>query len=56
MEEFDLKYQSALRDGKAMVAVAVDGDEEAAAARQLLEKESPEGIDMLDARGEKVDE
>lgn len=56
MEEFDLKYQGALRDGKAMVAVAVDGDDEAQQIQQLLEKEGPEDLHMLDARGQKVDE
>jgi hypothetical protein len=56
MEEFDLKYQGALREGKAMVAVAVDNDDEAGEIRQLLEKEGPEDLHMLDARGEKVDE
>ena len=56
MEEFDLKYQGALRDGKAMVAVAVDNDEEAHEIQQLLEKEGPEDLHMLDARGERVDE
>ena len=56
LEEFDLKYQDALRDGKAMVAVAVDDEASAAEVRQLLEKENPEDVHMLDARGEKVEE
>ncbi len=56
LEEFDLKYQSALRDGKAMVAVAVDNDEAAAHVRELLEEESPESIDLLDASGVKAEE
>lgn len=56
LEEFDLKYQGALRDGKAMVAVAVDDDAAAAEVRQLLDKEGPENIDMLDAHGEKVED
>jgi hypothetical protein len=56
MEEFDLKYQGVLRDGKAMVAVAVDGDDEAGTVRELLEKEGSEDVHMLDARGEKIDE
>ncbi|HEX3623360.1 MAG TPA: hypothetical protein VHT97_13685 [Acidimicrobiales bacterium] len=56
MEEFDLKYQGALRDGKAMVAVAVEDDDDAAAVRQLLEKEGPESLDMLDAHGETIEE
>jgi hypothetical protein len=56
MEEFDLKYQSVLRDGKAMVAVAVDDEDEAHQIQQLLDKEGPEDMHMLDARGEKVDE
>ena len=56
MEEFDLKYQGALRDGKAMVAVAVDDDEGAADVRAVLDTEDPEGIEMLDAHGENVDD
>jgi hypothetical protein len=56
MEEFDLKYQGVLRDGKAMVAVAVDGDDEADEVRQLLEKESPEDMHMIDASGERLGE
>lgn len=56
LEEFDLKYQGALRDGKAMVGVAVDDDAAAAEVRQLLEKEGPENVDMLDAHGDKVQE
>jgi hypothetical protein len=55
MEEFDLKYQGALRDGKAMVAVAVEDEAAAAAVRDLLEKEAPEKIDILDASGDKVE-
>jgi hypothetical protein len=51
MEEFDLKYQGALRDGKALVAVAVDDDDEAADVRQTLEAEHPESVHMLDAGG-----
>jgi hypothetical protein len=56
LEEFDLKYQGALRDGKAMVAVAVTDDQAAADVRELLDKEGPESIDVLDSRGEKVEE
>ena len=56
MEEFDLKYQSTLRDGKAMVAVAVDDDEAAAEARELLDKESPEDVHMIDAQGRRIEE
>ena len=55
LEEFDLKYQDALRDGKAMVAVAIDDDESAAEIRELLEKQHPEDVHMLDATGHKVD-
>ena len=54
LEEFDLKYQGVLRDGKAMVAVAVEDEDEAKEARQLLEKESPEDIHMIDATGERI--
>ena len=56
LQEFDLKYQDALRDGKAIVAVAVDDDESAVEIRQLLEKENADDIHMLDARGEKIEE
>lgn len=56
MEEFDLKYQGTLREGKAMVAVAVDDDESATEARELLEKESPEDIHMIDAQGQRIGE
>ena len=56
LEEFDLKYQGVLREGKAMVAVAVDDDESAAEARELLEKEDPEDLHMIDGRGERVGE
>jgi hypothetical protein len=55
LEEFDLKYQGVLRQGKAMVAVAVDDDESAADARQRLEKEDPEDVHMIDARGERLE-
>ena len=55
LEEFDLKYQGALREGKAMVAVAVADDEDAADVRALLDKEEPENIDLLDAHGEKAE-
>ncbi len=56
LEEFDLKYQDALRDGKAMVAVAVDGDESVGQVRELLEKEKAEEVHVLDARGQKIKE
>jgi hypothetical protein len=56
LEEFDLKYQGVLRDGKAMVAVAVDDDEAAQQARQLLEKENPEDLHMIDGQGERIGE
>jgi hypothetical protein len=56
LEEFDLKYQHVLRDGKAMVAVAVDDDSSAAEARQLLEKEHPEDIHMIDGQGQRIGE
>ena len=56
LEEFDLKYQSVLREGKAMVAVAVDDDEGAEKARRLLEKEGPEDIHMIDGSGERLGE
>jgi hypothetical protein len=54
LEEFDLKYQGVLRDGKAMVAVAVNDEESAQRARELLEKESPEDIHMIDGSGERI--
>ena len=54
LEEFDLKYQGVLREGKAMVAVAVEDEEAASEARELLEKESPEDIHMIDATGERI--
>ena len=56
LEEFDLKYQGVLRDGKAMVAVAVDDDASADHARTLLEKEGPEDIHMIDGSGERIGE
>jgi len=56
MEEFDLKYQGVLRDGKAMVAVAVEDDAALADARQHLEKEDPEDIHMIDASGQRIGE
>jgi hypothetical protein len=56
LEEFDLKYQSVLREGKAMVAVAVDGEEAVNRVRDLLEKESPEDIHMINGSGERIDE
>ena len=55
LEEFDLKYQGALREGKAMVAVAVDGEDEAAEARERLEKEGPEDVHMIDGQGHRID-
>ncbi len=54
LEEFDLKYQGVLRDGKAMVAVAVHDEESAQRARELLEKDSPEDIHMIDGSGERI--
>ena len=54
LEEFDLKYQGVLRDGKAMVAVAVDDEAAVEQARKLLEKEGPEDIHMIDVSGERI--
>lgn len=54
LEEFDLKYQGVLRDGKAMVAVAVTDEAGAEKARDLLQKESPEDIHMIDGSGERI--
>ena len=54
LEEFDLKYQGVLREGKAMVAVAIDDDAEVAEIRELLEKEGPEDIHMIDATGARI--
>ena len=56
LEEFDLKYQGALREGKAMVAVAVDDDQSTAEARELLEKEGPEDVHMIDGHGQRLEE
>lgn len=56
LEEFDLKYQGVLRDGKAMVAVAVADKETVKKVRDLLEKESPEDIHMINGSGERIDE
>ena len=56
LEEFDLKYQGVLREGKAMVAVAVDDESSAAEARELLEKESPEDLHMIDGQGQRIGE
>ena len=56
LEEFDLKYQGALRDGKAMVAVAVEGEEAAAEARKQLEQENPEDIHRIDGQGHRLEE
>jgi hypothetical protein len=56
LEEFDLKYQGVLRDGKAMVAVAVDDEAEVNEVRELLEKEEPEDIHMINASGERIGE
>lgn len=54
LEEFDLKYQDVLREGKAMVAVAVEDDAAADQARKVLEKEDPEDIHMIDGSGERI--
>jgi hypothetical protein len=54
LEEFDLKYQDVLREGKAMVAVAVDDEDGASQARKLLEKEGPQDIHMIDGSGERI--
>lgn len=56
LEEFDLKYQHVLRDGKAMVAVAVEDEASAGEARDLLEKEGPEDVHMIDAQGHRIGE
>lgn len=55
LEEFDLKYQGALRDGKAMVAVAVDSDDDAAEARKQLEQEDPDDVHMIDGQGRRIE-
>jgi hypothetical protein len=55
LEEFDLKYQGVIRDGKAMVAVAVEDEGEVEEIRDLLEKEEPEDIHMINASGERID-
>jgi len=54
LEEFDLKYQDVLREGKAMVAVAVDDDEGASQARKLLEKAGSEDVHMINGSGERI--
>lgn len=54
LEEFDLKYQDVLREGKAMVAVAVDDDEGADEVRKLLEKEGAGDVHMIDGSGERI--
>jgi len=56
LEEFDLKYQGVLRDGKAMVAVAVADEAAVNRVRELLERESPEDIHMISESGERIDE
>jgi len=56
LEEFDLKYQHVLRDGKAMVAVAVEDDAAAEEVRQALEKENPEDVHMIDGQGQRIGE
>ncbi len=56
MEEFDLKYQHVLRDGKAMVAVAVDDDAAADDVRRHFEKEEPEDIHVIDGSGQRIGE
>jgi hypothetical protein len=55
LEEFDLKYQGVLREGKAMVAVAVDDEESASEARKQLEQENPDDIHMIDGQGHRLD-
>ena len=55
LEEFDLKYQGALRDGKAMVAVAVEDESSAEEARKQLEDEQPEDIHMIDGQGHRIE-
>jgi hypothetical protein len=54
LEEFDLKYQDVLREGKAMVAVAVDDDEGADEARKVLEKVGAEDVHMIDGSGTRI--
>ncbi len=56
MEEFDLKYQGALREGRAMVAVAVDDEQSVAEARELLENEGPEDVHIIDGQGHRLEE
>jgi len=56
LEEFDLKYQDTLREGKAIVAVAVDDDESVQQIRGLFEKEKAEDVHVIDGRGEKLEE
>ncbi len=56
MEEFDLKYQHVLREGKAMVAVAADDEASVDEVRQLLEKEDAEDIHLIDGQGQRIGE
>ena len=50
-DEWELTFQDALKGGKVLVAVHADGEEQAAKARQTLEKHGPEKIEDLDAEG-----
>ena len=54
LQELDLTYQDALRDGKAMVAVAADDEEAAGKVREVLDGENAEAVDMLDSTGQRI--
>jgi hypothetical protein len=54
LQELDLTYQDALRDGKVMVAVAADDEDMAAKVRDAIEDEHPERVDLLDSTGQKI--
>ncbi len=50
-ENWELTFSEALRDGKAVVAVHTESDEEARKAAEVLEKEQPEKLERVDAEG-----
>jgi outer membrane lipoprotein SlyB len=54
--EWEVSYGDPLREGRVLVAVHAQNDEEAAEAAKVLEKEGAETVDHLDADGRPLEQ
>jgi outer membrane lipoprotein SlyB len=54
--EWEVSYGEPLRQGRVLVAVHAQDDEEASEAAEILEKEGAERVDHIDAEGLSLDE